>query len=60
MFHALSHVSGLSSYFLGKSLVNDLVYVSYLAFMWGTVGLSRYLDRHRSLRRQAIRVQDRW
>ena len=54
MFHAVSHVFGLSSYFYGGSLVNDLVYVSYLVFMWGAVGLSRYLDRHRSLSRQAI------
>jgi hypothetical protein len=56
MFHDLQDVSGLSSYLLGGSAVSDLIYVSYLAFMWGAVGLSRYLDTRRPLRKQNVRM----
>jgi hypothetical protein len=44
MFHELV------SPFIGTSLGDDLIYVAYLAFMWGTLGLANYLDVRGTLR----------
>jgi hypothetical protein len=41
--------------FIGSDLFNDLIYVSYLAFMWGTLSLASFLDTQHSLRRRAAR-----
>jgi hypothetical protein len=38
MFHALQYP------FNGSDIVSDLIYVGYLAFMWGAVGMAAYLD----------------
>jgi hypothetical protein len=46
MFHAFVYP------FSGSNIVNDLIYVGYLAFMWGTLSLTSYLDIQRSLRRR--------
>jgi hypothetical protein len=40
----------LVSPFIGSSLGDDLIYVAYLAFMWGILGLANYLDVQGTLR----------
>jgi hypothetical protein len=32
--------------FSSSDMVSDLIYVGYLAFMWGTLSLASYLDAH--------------
>lgn len=49
MFHALEYP------FSGSHIVNDLIYVGYLGFMWGILGLANYLDSQRWLRHRATR-----
>jgi hypothetical protein len=44
MFHPLAYP------FIGSDLTQDLIYVGYLAFMWGAVSLASYLDTQRSPR----------
>ena len=38
MFHALEYSV------LGSDFGNDMIYVGYLAFMWGGLSLARWLD----------------
>jgi hypothetical protein len=44
MLHALAYP------FSGSDIVSDLIYVAYLAFMWGTLGLASFIDLQGSIR----------
>ena len=45
MLHALTYS------FNGSDTVKDLIYIGYLAFMWGTLSLTSYLDNRRAVHR---------